>query len=321
MPISRTQPLMLLDIAKFWARELQGTAQPETQDDLKTAMAAAVLTGKLKVADPLSRYVIQREIEEIERGSGDAGALPAISITRNEFLGWIAENGYRPRPTFWDCTVPSNEQLSLAQIADLWSQDTDGTPLARNSIELLAELLDAFRKGEFTVARGQDELQPSLSKWREFGNNVKLLDQSAIIQKLKLTRDEFLRWVDQNCHVRPKFWEGQPKPDSTQIDETVSSAEPQTIAAVRPSTTTSLHSEREAFRRIGRPPHDWDGTIKRRVFELMDYHGPFSADDPDWNVQARLVEKIEDEFRVSATQIRKYLPAMIEEWTSRKAGK
>ena len=84
-----------------------------------------------------------------------------------------AENGYRPRPTFWDCTVPSNEQLSLAQIADLWSQDTDGTPLARNSIELLAELLDAFRKGGFTVARGQDELQPSLSKWREFGNNVK----------------------------------------------------------------------------------------------------------------------------------------------------
>ena len=86
---------------------------------------------------------------------------------------------------------------------------------------------------------------------------------------------------------------------STQIDETVSSAEPQTIAAVRPSTTTSLHSEREAFRRIGRPPHDWDGTIKRRVFELMDYHGPFSADDPDWNVQARLVEKIEDEFEVT----------------------
>jgi hypothetical protein len=33
-------------------------------------------------------------------------------------------------------------------------------------------------------------------------------------------------------------------------------------------------------------------VITAEISRLMDYHGPFSTDDPDWNAQARLEEKI-----------------------------
>jgi hypothetical protein len=52
----------------------------------------------------------------------------------------------------------------------------------------------------------------------------------------------------------------------------------------------------------GRPPHDWN-TIEKKVVELMDYHGDFSLTDPDWNAQARLEDRITDEFGIGRTQL------------------
>jgi hypothetical protein len=70
----------------------------------------------------------------------------------------------------------------------------------------------------------------------------------------------------------------------------------------------------------GRTPHDWE-TIEKKVFELMDYHGDFSLTDRDWNAQARLEDKITDEFGIGHTQLRAKLPKMLERWRAGKIGK
>jgi hypothetical protein len=72
-------------------------------------------------------------------------------------------------------------------------------------------------------------------------------------------------------------------------------------------------------KRVGRRPHDWD-TIEKRIFKLMDENGDFSLDDPDWNAQARLEDKITDEFGIGVTQLRVRLPDILNRWKSTKAG-
>ena len=122
--------------------------------------------------------------------------------------------------------------LSLQDIAYLWSQERQGTSLERSSTDLLTELLDACRRGAFTLARGQDELRLSLWRWRELSRNVKVLDDSSILSSLKLTRDEFFRWVDEREYIRPTFWNQRP--------------DPVTHATKRPPTKTKKARERRA---------------------------------------------------------------------------
>jgi hypothetical protein len=47
----------------------------------------------------------------------------------------------------------------------------------------------------------------------------------------------------------------------------------------------------EASKRGRKPAINWD-MVDAEVFRLMDYHGPFSRDDPTWNAQARLEKEI-----------------------------
>lgn len=75
----------------------------------------------------------------------------------------------------------------------------------------------------------------------------------------------------------------------------------------------------------GRKPDVAEETIDRLVFELMDHHGEFSADDPEWNAQARL----EDKVRTLAVQqtgkdpststVREYVRKSLKKWRAQKA--
>jgi hypothetical protein len=44
-------------------------------------------------------------------------------------------------------------------------------------------------------------------------------------------------------------------------------------------------------RRGARPKYPWE-EMEAKTYQLMGYHGPFSADDPVWDAQARLEEKL-----------------------------
>jgi hypothetical protein len=75
----------------------------------------------------------------------------------------------------------------------------------------------------------------------------------------------------------------------------------------------------EAGRKGGRKPYDRQ-AIEKRVGELMDHHGNFSTDDPDWNTDARLVEKLEDELGISRSTLYETIPPMVDAWRRSKSG-
>jgi hypothetical protein len=70
-----------------------------------------------------------------------------------------------------------------------------------------------------------------------------------------------------------------------------------------------------------RPIYNWD-AIGKRAGDLMDENGDFSGDDPAWNAQARLEERLTDQFGVEKSALRAWMPDFLEKWRSRKmAGK
>ena len=52
----------------------------------------------------------------------------------------------------------------------------------------------------------------------------------------------------------------------------------------------------------------------------MDHYDDFSADDPDWNVELRLVEKLEDELGISRTTLYEMIPPKVDAWRRSKSG-
>jgi hypothetical protein len=77
--------------------------------------------------------------------------------------------------------------------------------------------------------------------------------------------------------------------------------------------------------RGGRPPLvDWT-VAKAEIFRLMDHHGEFSADDPEWNAQVRLEEAIQ-KFCVSKFGVepatstsRGHLGEALRDWRTRRS--
>ncbi len=81
---------------------------------------------------------------------------------------------------------------------------------------------------------------------------------------------------------------------------------------------------RPSMNKGGRPPVvDWD-VVKSEFFRLMEHHDNFSPDDPEWNAQARLEEKIEgfcrNKFgrRPGRTTIQERIAPWLREWKQRK---
>jgi hypothetical protein len=136
----------------------------------------------------------------------------------------------------------------LTRIAELWSRERQGTLQQRDSAEILTDLLDALRKGEFILAggngateRAQDELQILLWEWDKLTVIKKNLKRAFVIGSWRLGREEFLRWVDHKGYPRPKFWDEKP-------DEA-----PQPKAANRPTTLRTFQKDE---RRRASPQRD-----------------------------------------------------------------
>jgi hypothetical protein len=217
VPISPTQPLKILEVARFWVRELKGTPQEESVNDLAVSMASAALIGELKVSDTLSRCVIQREREEIENGTHQGSALFAVYITRDEFLSWIDKKGYKPRPTFWPAREPpeadppalisTKDGLTVRDIARFWARELKGTVHETSEDRLLYELAGAVQFG--ILSPDPDEWPPHLEEALE---DLKQNPDSEdpLIYGIVVSRDDFFRWIDaQEIVPRPTFWGGK----------------------------------------------------------------------------------------------------------------
>ena len=67
------------------------------------------------------------------------------------------------------------------------------------------------------------------------------------------------------------------------------------------------------------------GTRWAKTYQLMSYHGPFSADDPVWDAQARLEEKLlkfcydKTGREPSIGSLRTHLKPWLETWRFREA--
>jgi hypothetical protein len=60
-------------------------------------------------------------------------------------------------------------------------------------------------------------------------------------------------------------------------------------------------------------------AVSREVERLMDWHGDFRADDPQWNAQARLINAIREKFQTDAADstIEGYVKKPLAEWRER----
>lgn len=68
----------------------------------------------------------------------------------------------------------------------------------------------------------------------------------------------------------------------------------------------------------GRPPKFDRAAVGAEVIRLMDHHGEFSADDPEWNAQARLTEAIMAKFGEAAeSTVDEYIKAPLAAWRER----
>ena len=72
--------------------------------------------------------------------------------------------------------------------------------------------------------------------------------------------------------------------------------------------------------RRGRKPKISKQTITDKVFELMDYHGDFVAEDKEWNCRARLEEAIakDRDISLAPSTIRLHVVSALEQWRKRK---
>jgi hypothetical protein len=70
----------------------------------------------------------------------------------------------------------------------------------------------------------------------------------------------------------------------------------------------------------GRPPKFDRAAVTAEVRRLMDHHGEFSADDPEWNAQARLIEALRLRFgEASDSTLEEYMKKPLATWRDEKA--
>jgi hypothetical protein len=65
----------------------------------------------------------------------------------------------------------------------------------------------------------------------------------------------------------------------------------------------------------GRPPKYERAAVAAEVNRLMDYHGEFSPEDPEWNAQVRLIEAVRSKFgEASNSTIEGYIKEPLADW-------
>jgi hypothetical protein len=92
--------------------------------------------------------------------------------------------------------------------------------------------------------------------------------------------------------------------------------------------TREIFIRREGFERFvaqlagpkgkgGRPPKFDRAVVAAEVHRLMVHHGEFSADDPEWNGQARLIEALRQRFgEASDSTFEEYIKEPLATWRS-----
>jgi hypothetical protein len=70
----------------------------------------------------------------------------------------------------------------------------------------------------------------------------------------------------------------------------------------------------------GRPTKFDRAAVAAEIERLMDHHGEFSADDPDWNAQERLKEALREKFGEAApSTFDDYIVEPLAKWRAKKA--
>lgn len=88
---------------------------------------------------------------------------------------------------------------------------------------------------------------------------------------------------------------------------------------------THLSTEAKPLRKRGAKERIQWGAIKIEMMRLMDHHGDFSSDDPEWDAQARLEEALKQYCQrqfgdePSDGALRQKLPEWLDEWHSGKS--
>jgi hypothetical protein len=133
-------------------------------------------------------------------------------------------------------------------------------------------------------------------------------DLAPFFASIKLSFAEFDKWREARGYFKPAFWSG-PAASSNVTSDAPSGG--------RDVAQTSRSEKRKA----GRKPI-FAAPIRRVVFELMEYHGDLSDDDPEWSKQAdvekAVCEKLGDQAPCAESTIRGYVSKYIAEWRSSK---
>jgi hypothetical protein len=103
---------------------------------------------------------------------------------------------------------------------------------------------------------------------------------------------------------------------------------PHILIKLRPGDVEELFkASKETSGRVGRSPKlDWNGAVKRHVFELFDYHGCLSPHDPEWSIQADVERAVADfldksGWEAGESTIRKHTAKFISEWKAQREGR
>jgi hypothetical protein len=196
-------------------------------------------------------------------------------------------------------------------------------------------MYEAFAEGKLRI-RGAEQLQADITEIIRNPPERGLLDSAFFsltqdFYKLKLARDEFVRWVTEGGRLPPPvFWDGEPKsepvppPEPTPVADEGDRAEAATTAIEATATEEDdvLPASEVVRRKRGRPP-ELPLEVKEQFFEKLNRVGVPRLDHPDpkWRAKARAAEFIEDNAHMARSTSFEYVDLLIEEWEKRKSGK
>jgi hypothetical protein len=254
--ISPKLPLSLERVAWLWATEINEDPGEVVRPLLRAYFDRKLKTsdtghwnfcpdGLLEYVDACGYRIFPSGIGIVTDDPGFASmvvseALRKIEITRDEFLRWVDEQGYT-RPKFWDghLYVGHTNPLSILEIACDWAVELHKTieetkNLLLNAI-LRAELVPGTSSEKRNSLRHILETRPQGS-WNEDNPPDTLTATGSAfrspriwpgpaprhllhLEDLRITREEFLRWINAYGHPQPIFWVGRKTPVETQKDE------------------------------------------------------------------------------------------------------
>ena len=224
----------------------------------------------------------------------------------------------------WIKVLPAGEYVLLSSVVDLLAFGKSRVPMELTEAAALAERLkaglvvDAARRRDVLRLIGiparREAGQPEHVRSRgALGRIAPDADGAAILLPVPYGAPD---WLGPLSYIQAYAENGF-------AAESVSFT---SVAVARDSLEewlSDLSGKPRASKGGRRQEYSWD-EIKSEAMRLMDYHGDFSADDKEWNKQARLEEALMNFCSKKYGQtpaistLREKIPAWLEEWRSRK---